>query len=146
MFLADETDTEKAGRAVAAVARPGDVVALSGPLGAGKTAFARGFIEALGFAGEVPSPSFGLVIPYDPPEVRMPVWHVDLYRLDDAADIEELGLDDAREDSVLVIEWAERMGERLWADALLIDLAVDGTGRCLTAQVPPSWKARWPFT
>lgn len=145
MFLADETATEDAGRALAAVVTPGDVIALSGPLGAGKTAFSRGFIEALGFAGEVPSPSFGLVIPYDPPEVRMPVWHVDLYRLDDAGDIEELGLDDAREDTVLVIEWAERMGDGLWNDALRIDLAVDGTGRRLTAQVPPSWKGRWPF-
>jgi tRNA threonylcarbamoyladenosine biosynthesis protein TsaE len=146
MFLADEAATENAGRALAVVVRAGDVIALSGPLGAGKTAFSRGFIEALGFEGEVPSPSFGLVIPYDPPAVRLPVWHVDLYRLDDAEDIEELGLDDAREDCVLIIEWAERMGERLWADALQIDLAVDGGGRRLTAQVPPSWKGRWPFT
>lgn len=146
MFLRDEAATQDAGRALAAVVEPGDVVALSGPLGAGKTAFARGFIEGLGFLGEVPSPSFGLVIPYDPPEVRMPVWHIDLYRLDDAADIEELGLDDAREDCVLVIEWAERMGAGLWADALLIDLNVDGEGRRLTAKVPPSWKERWPFT
>jgi tRNA threonylcarbamoyladenosine biosynthesis protein TsaE len=145
MILIDEPATESAGRALAEVALAGDVIALSGPLGAGKTAFARGFIEALGFAGEVPSPSFGLVIPYETPELRMPVWHVDLYRLDDSADIEELGLDDARADTVLIIEWAERMGARLWNDALRIDLAVDGTGRRLTAQVPPSWKARWPF-
>jgi tRNA threonylcarbamoyladenosine biosynthesis protein TsaE len=146
MYLADETATEAAGRLLAEVAVVGDVIALSGTLGAGKTAFARGFIEALGFVGEVPSPSFGLVIPYDSPEVRSPVWHIDLYRLDDAADVDELGLDDAREDTVLVIEWAERMGDRLWSDALRIDLAVEGTGRRLTANVPPSWKARWPFT
>jgi tRNA threonylcarbamoyladenosine biosynthesis protein TsaE len=130
---------------VAAVIAPGDVVALSGPLGAGKTGFARGLIEGLGFEGEVPSPSFGLVIPYPRPEVRVPIWHIDLYRLDDVAEVYELGLDDAREDNALVIEWAERMGRGLWADALLIDLAVDGTGRRLTAQVPPSWKARWPI-
>jgi tRNA threonylcarbamoyladenosine biosynthesis protein TsaE len=145
IFLSNEAATEDAGRLLASVVFPGDVIALSGPLGAGKTGLARGFIEALGFLGEVPSPSFGLVIPYDPPDVRMPVWHIDLYRIDDAAEIDELGLDDARGDCVLVIEWAERMGNRLWADALRIDLAVDGAGRRLTAQVPPSWKARWPF-
>ena len=145
MFLADETATENAGKLLASVVKSGDVIALSGPLGAGKTALSRGFIEALGFAGEVPSPSFGLVIPYDAPEIRLPVWHIDLYRINDPAEIDELGLDDAREDCVLVIEWAERMGNRLWPDALRIELAVDGTGRRLTAQVPPSWKARWPF-
>jgi tRNA threonylcarbamoyladenosine biosynthesis protein TsaE len=145
IFLSNEAATENAGRLLATVAVPGDVIALSGSLGAGKTGLARGFIEALGFAGEVPSPSFGLVIPYDPPEVRIPVWHIDLYRLDDEAEVDELGLDDARADCVLVIEWAERMGNRLWAEALRIDLAAEGTGRRLTAQVPPSWKARWPF-
>jgi tRNA threonylcarbamoyladenosine biosynthesis protein TsaE len=145
MFLADEAATEDAGRLLATVVQPGDVIALSGPLGAGKTGFSRGFIEALGFDGEVPSPSFGLVIPYDPPDIRMPVWHIDLYRLEDVADVEELGLDDARDDTVLIIEWAERMGERLWSDALKLDLAVEGTGRRLTAQVPPSWKGRWPL-
>jgi tRNA threonylcarbamoyladenosine biosynthesis protein TsaE len=145
MWLADETATENAGRMVAAVLIAGDVVALSGPLGAGKTGFARGLIEGLGFDGEVPSPSFGLVIPYAAPDVRVAVWHIDLYRLDDVAEVDELGLDDAREDNALVIEWAERMGQGLWADALRIDLAVEGAGRRLTAQVPPSWKARWPI-
>jgi tRNA threonylcarbamoyladenosine biosynthesis protein TsaE len=145
MWLADEIATENAGRMVATVLGVGDVVALSGPLGAGKTGFARGLIEGLGYDGEVPSPSFGLVIPYAAPNVRVPVWHIDLYRLDDVAEVDELGLDDAREDNALVIEWAERMGPGLWADALRIDLAVEGEGRRLTAQVPPSWKARWPI-
>ncbi|CAN5250038.1 tRNA (adenosine(37)-N6)-threonylcarbamoyltransferase complex ATPase subunit type 1 TsaE [soil metagenome] len=145
IFLADEAATEAAGRALSGVVNSGDVIALSGPLGAGKTAFARGLIEGLGFAGEVPSPSFGLVIPYDLPDVRVPAWHVDLYRLDDVEEIDELGLDEAREDSLLIIEWATRMGDRLWADALRIDLTVEGTGRRLTAQVPPSWEERWPF-
>jgi tRNA threonylcarbamoyladenosine biosynthesis protein TsaE len=145
MILADVRDTEAAGAALAGAARVGDVIALSGPLGAGKTALARGFAAALDFAGDVPSPTFALVVPYAPPEVRVPVTHVDLYRLEDAADIEELGLDEARADSILLIEWPERLGSRLWADALRITLAVEGSGRRLTAQVPPSWEARWPF-
>jgi tRNA threonylcarbamoyladenosine biosynthesis protein TsaE len=145
MWLADEAATENAGRLLSKVIATGDVVALSGPLGAGKTGFARGLIEGLGFEGEVPSPSFGLVIPYAFPDVRVPVWHIDLYRLDEMAEVDELGLDDAREDNALVIEWAERMGSQLWEDALLIDLAVEGAGRRLTARVPPSWKGRWPI-
>ncbi|WP_293883894.1 tRNA (adenosine(37)-N6)-threonylcarbamoyltransferase complex ATPase subunit type 1 TsaE [Sphingomonas sp.] len=145
MFLADEAATKNVGRRLASVARAGDVIALSGQLGAGKTGLARGFVEALGFAGEVPSPSFGLVIPYDVPDVRLPVWHIDLYRLDDPSQVDELGLDDARMDTILLIEWPEQMGDRLWQDALRIDLAVDGTGRRLTAQVPPSWNERWPI-
>lgn len=145
MWLDDVRATEAVGRALAAQLKPGDVVALSGPLGAGKTSLARGLINALGFAGDVPSPSFGLVIPYAPPDVRMPVWHVDLYRLESAGDVDELGLDDARCDAALLIEWPQRMGPRLWNDALCIDLAVTGAGRCLTATVPPSWETRWPF-
>jgi tRNA threonylcarbamoyladenosine biosynthesis protein TsaE len=145
VFLADPEATEAAGRALGDVMRAGDVVALSGPLGAGKTSFARGVIAALGFAGDVPSPTFGIVIPYSPPDVRMAVWHVDLYRMENVEELEELGLDDARSDAALVIEWPERMGARLWDDALRIDLAADGSGRRLTATVPPSWEARWPF-
>jgi len=145
MILADVLETEAAGAALAEAARIGDAIALSGPLGAGKTALARGFVTALGFAGDVPSPTFALVVPYAPPDVRVPVAHVDLYRLEDAAELEELGLDEARADSILLIEWPERLGSRLWADALHITLAVEGSGRRLTAQVPPSWEARWPF-
>jgi tRNA threonylcarbamoyladenosine biosynthesis protein TsaE len=145
MDLADPEATEAAGRALGAVIAVGDIIALSGPLGAGKTSFARGLIGALGFAGDVPSPSFGIVIPYAPPVVRVPIWHVDLYRIEALHELDELGLDDARMDSALVIEWPEQMGTRLWPDALRIDLAVEGSGRRLTATVPPSWKARWPF-
>jgi tRNA threonylcarbamoyladenosine biosynthesis protein TsaE len=145
MYLDGPDATEAAGKALAVRVHFGDVVALSGPLGAGKTSFARGLISGLGFAGDVPSPSFGLVIPYAPPDVRVPVWHVDLYRIEAVDELDELGLDDARTDAVLIIEWPERMGSRLWNDALRISLAVDGTGRRLTATVPPSWEARWPF-
>ena len=115
---------------------------LSGPLGVGKTAMARGMITALGHAGEVPSPSFAIVQPYD--ELDPPVWHVDLYRIEDASEIEELGLDAAIE-AVLLVEWPERAGLTDWPDALRLsrDFAPNGE-RILTAKVPPSWEGRWP--
>src|ERR687891_1525959 len=108
MILADERATEDMGARLSAVLRPGDVVTLSGPLGVGKTALARGMIEALGHEGEVPSPSFAIVQPYE--ELDPPVWHVDLYRIEEASDIEELGLMDIREDGVLIVEWPEHAG------------------------------------
>ena len=145
MHLADEAATEAAGAMLAGVLQVGDVIALSGPLGAGKTCFTRGLIGALGFEGDVPSPTFGIVIPYAPPALRVPLWHVDLYRIDQLADLDELGLDEARQDAALIIEWPERMGAALWHDSLRVELSVNGNGRRLTATVPPSWEARWPF-
>lgn len=145
MHLADADATAAAGALLGAHIQTGDIIAISGPLGAGKTCFTRGLIRALGFHGDVPSPTFGLVIPYAPPDVRLPLWHVDLYRVDSPSAFDELGLDDARADMVLVIEWPERMGSLLWDDALQIGLHVEGSGRRLTATVPPSWEARWPL-
>ena len=145
MHLADEAATEAAGAMLAGVLQVGDVIALSGPLGAGKTCFTRGLIGALGFEGDVPSPTFGIVIPYAPPALRVPLWHVDLYRIDEPADLDELGLDEARHDAALIIEWPQRMGPTLWHDSLRVELSVNGNGRRLTATVPPSWEARWPF-
>ncbi len=145
MFLADARATEAAGAMLGDLIQLGDIVALSGPLGAGKSCFTRGLIGALGFAGDVPSPTFGIVIPYASPEVRVPLWHVDLYRIDNPQHIDELGLDDARRDAALVIEWPERMGRALWSDALLIELSINGDGRRLTGKVPASWEARWPY-
>lgn len=135
------------GRRLAALARPGDVIALSGPLGAGKTSIARGLLAALGLEEEAPSPSFAIVQPYAPPEVRFPVLHVDLYRIDDPSEAEELGLDDSRYDSLLIVEWPERLGEAAWHDALWLslDVAPDGA-RALTAKVPAAWKDRWFLT
>ena len=145
LALADAPETEKLGATLASVLRPGDVVALSGPLGAGKTTFARGVLAALGLSEDAPSPSFSLVIAYDPPDVRLPLWHVDLYRIEDAQEIEELGLDDARLDSALLIEWPERMGSRLWDDALRLSLQPEPTGgRRLTWTSPKAWDGRWP--
>ena len=144
--LADACQTGKLGASLAAVLRPGDVVALSGPLGAGKTTLARGVLAALGLSGEAPSPSFSLVIAYDPPDVRMPLWHVDLYRIEDREEIDELGLDDALADTVLLIEWPERMGGHLWDHTLHLSLEPEPTGgRRLTWTSPEAWEGRWPL-
>ena len=142
MILKSEEEMSAAGAALARVARAGDVMTLSGPLGVGKTALARGFIAALGHEGEVPSPSFAIVQPYE--DVEPPVWHVDLYRIEDPSEIDELGLD-AVTDALLLVEWPERAGTDMWPEALGLSLnfAQDGA-RILTAKVPPSWEGRWP--
>ncbi|MDQ0250626.1 tRNA threonylcarbamoyladenosine biosynthesis protein TsaE [Sphingomonas kyeonggiensis] len=147
MLLRSPEESLELGRRLAGLARPGDVIALSGPLGAGKTSIARGLLAALGLEGEAPSPSFAIVQPYEPPEVRFPVLHVDLYRIDDPSEAEELGLDDARYDSLLIVEWPERLGAAAWHDALWLslDVAPDGA-RVLTAKVPAAWKDRWSLT
>ncbi|SEM45265.1 tRNA threonylcarbamoyladenosine biosynthesis protein TsaE [Sphingomonas gellani] len=145
MRLADAEATEAFGRRLAARLRPGDVVTLSGPLGAGKTSIARAVLSALGLEGEAPSPSFAIVQPYDVPEVTLPVLHVDLYRLDAADEVDELGLDEARMDSALLIEWPERAGDGAWPDALALLLSIEPDGaRGLTVRVPPAWENRWP--
>jgi tRNA threonylcarbamoyladenosine biosynthesis protein TsaE len=142
MILRSEEETAAAGASLARVARAGDVITLSGPLGAGKTALARGFLGALGHEGEVPSPSFAIVQPYE--DVTPAVWHVDFYRVEDPSEIEELGLDAAL-DAILLVEWPERAGTNAWPDALGLSLEFGEQGeRILTAKVPPSWEGRWP--
>ena len=143
-FLADADATETLGRALAARLRPGDVVALYGTLGVGKTTLARGILRGLGHQGDVASPTFPIVQTYAPPDTRIPAWHVDLYRIEDEAELEELGLDEAKQEGVLLIDWPERLSY-LWPDSLKLILAAgDGGGRALTAQVPAAWGARWP--
>jgi tRNA threonylcarbamoyladenosine biosynthesis protein TsaE len=142
VILSNEDETAALGAALAGVARAGDVIALSGPLGAGKTALARGFLFALGHRGEVPSPTFAIVQPYA--ELDPPVLHVDLYRLEDAGELRELGLDES-DDAVLLVEWPERASPAAWPQALRLALEPLSDGaRRLTAQVPPPWEGRWP--
>lgn len=144
-FLPDAAATEAFGASLAPLVRPGDVVTLSGDLGAGKTSLARGLLRALGLRGEAPSPSFAIVQPYDPPEVRLPVLHVDLYRLEDPSELEELGLDDAASDMLLLVEWPDRAGGSAWPHALRLALeAVPEGGRRLTWEAPAAWAGRWP--
>ena len=142
MILADEQATEDLGRRIATALRAGDIVALSGPLGVGKTALARGVLSALGHEGEVPSPSFAIIQPYD--ELELPVWHVDLFRIEDVGELEELGLDAAAV-GVLLVEWPEKAGVVAWPQALGLTLEfAECDARRLTARVPPSWQSRWP--
>jgi tRNA threonylcarbamoyladenosine biosynthesis protein TsaE len=99
-------------------------------------------LKGLGHEGEVPSPTFAIVQPYE--ALDPPVWHVDLYRIEMPEDLEELGLDEGA-DGVLLIEWPERAGPNAFGDALrlTLDFGRDGE-RILTATVPPSWQERWP--
>ncbi|HZV18657.1 MAG TPA: tRNA (adenosine(37)-N6)-threonylcarbamoyltransferase complex ATPase subunit type 1 TsaE [Sphingobium sp.] len=147
LHAADVPALEAIGRAIAVHLRAGDVVTLEGGLGVGKTTLARGLLRGLGFAGEAPSPTFAIVQGYDPPETRLPIAHVDLYRLDDSDEVAELGLDDWLDGGALAIEWPDRLGG-LYADialAIHIAVAADG-GRILTVAVPGAWKGRWPQT
>lgn len=140
----DEAGLAALGARLAGVLRGGDVVALSGELGAGKTTLARGILAALGHEGEVPSPTFTLVQTY--PHLAPPVAHVDLYRLGAPAEVEALALDDWLDaGGALLIEWPERLGPMLWPWRLW--LRIEGAGgptRRLTWAVPPAWEGRWP--
>jgi tRNA threonylcarbamoyladenosine biosynthesis protein TsaE len=142
MILADEQATAALAAALAPQVRAGDVIALSGGLGSGKTSFARALIAALGHDGEVPSPSFAIVQPYE--ELPLPVWHADLYRIEDPSELAELGLSEL-DHALLLVEWPERAGPGAWPDALRLTLEITGPeSRALTAQVPAAWEGRWP--
>ena len=128
LILPDEAATQALAARLAAKARPGDVLLLSGPLGAGKTSLARGFIRAC--AGqpdlEVPSPTFTLVQSYDTPAGL--ISHYDLWRLDGPSGLQELGWDEALAGIVLV-EWPDRLGPLIPDEALHIHISLDRTGR-----------------
>lgn len=133
------------GAAIGLALISGDVVLLSGDLGAGKTTLARAMLKARGLAGEAPSPTFAIVQPYAPPETDLPIAHVDLYRIEAEDELIELGLDDYLYDGAMVIEWPERLGSQGWPDALALEISGSGERRVLTASVPPAWEARWPL-
>ena len=133
------------GSALGKALRAGDVILLSGDLGAGKTTLARGILQQRGLVGDAPSPSFAIVQPYAPPEVDLPIAHVDLYRIEDPAELMELGLEDYLYDGALLIEWPERLGPQGWAGALSLSISGEGDARILTANVPKNWEKRWPL-
>jgi tRNA threonylcarbamoyladenosine biosynthesis protein TsaE len=119
--LKDEAATDDLAAHVGSLLRPGDVVALRGDLGAGKTAFARALIQSLGDPDdEVPSPTFTLVQTYETPAGS--IWHFDLYRLSGADEVIELGWDEVRADGIALVEWPDRLGSLLPPDRL--DIAI----------------------
>lgn len=115
--LADAADTERLAARLAPILRSGDVIALAGELGAGKTCFARALIRTLGAAGEnVPSPTFTLAQMYEARDFD--IWHFDLYRLEKPEDSIELGIDEAMTGALCLIEWPDRLGRYLPARRL----------------------------
>ncbi|HMR30975.1 MAG TPA: tRNA (adenosine(37)-N6)-threonylcarbamoyltransferase complex ATPase subunit type 1 TsaE [Geminicoccaceae bacterium] len=143
LSLPDLAATRAFAARLAALLRPGDLVGLEGDLGAGKSELARAVIRALAGAEiEVPSPSFTLVQHYDLP--HFPVVHADLYRLSDAGEVAELGLDETLQAGALLVEWPERTGDQLPADRLTIRLAVaeDSDTRTVVVEAGPGWRDR----
>lgn len=140
-ILKDEDATRRLGSQMASALRTGNLVLLSGDLGAGKTFLARSIIQNLaGSAIDVPSPTFILASPYDLPP--FPLVHYDLYRLGDAAELDELGIEDAVADGVALVEWPELLDDFLTASAISIRLT--GTGeRVAELSAPASFLERF---
>jgi len=137
------------GARIAERLRAGDVVALSGGLGAGKTTLARAILAALGHEGEVPSPTFTIIEAYASPPLRVPVVHADFYRLDDPGELAEIGLDEYREGAVLLAEWPDHAGGFAHeAGCLSVTLHVPREsgegGRIAIAHGGPDWVGRMP--
>jgi len=144
--LPDLDATSRLGAAIASKLRAGDVVALSGGLGAGKTSLARAIIAALGHRGEVPSPSFSIIELYQPPDIRLPLVHADFYRIASPREAREIGLDDYRQGAILLAEWPENIGG--FADepaCLSIALEAADEGRIAIVEAGPDWLGRTPW-
>ncbi|MEO6152165.1 MAG: tRNA (adenosine(37)-N6)-threonylcarbamoyltransferase complex ATPase subunit type 1 TsaE [Croceibacterium sp.] len=142
--LPDVAAMQALGARIAQRVQAGDVVALTGTLGAGKTTLARAVIAALGYRGEVPSPTFTIVETYDPPALRLKLAHADFYRLDRPAEAAEIGLDDYRAGAVLIAEWPERAGGFATEPGCLsIGLEIVGEGRRAIVEPGAAWLGRW---
>lgn len=136
MIIATDEDMRAFGRSLAQELKPSDWVAVNGPLGAGKTVLCAGILAGLGFVGEVASPSYAIVHSYEPPEVSIAVAHVDLYRLDNADELDELGLSDERSDRITLVEWAERFGSAYVVPSHIVEIAPQPDGsRLLTLKM-----------
>ena len=147
--MPDLAAMQRFGEALAAQLKAGDVVALSGGLGAGKTTLARAILAALGHADEVPSPTFAIVETYDPPALRLPVVHADFYRLESEREAEALGLDDYRQGRALIAEWPENAGGFAGEPGCIaIELTIagetSGSGRIAIVEAGSDWLGRLP--
>jgi tRNA threonylcarbamoyladenosine biosynthesis protein TsaE len=139
--LADEAATARLAARVAGLARAHDTIALRGPLGSGKTSFARAFIRSLGTGSEeVPSPTFTLVETYQFAG-RPPIWHFDLYRLAAAEDVYELGIEEAWSEGIALIEWPERIAALLPPERL--DIVLEEGPLSSARRVTVDGSARW---
>lgn len=139
--LSTENETSRLGQTLAKYAKGGDCILLRGQIGAGKSALARAFIRALlGPDTEVPSPTFTLVQTYE--HGALEIWHADLYRLTDAQEAVELGLTDAFDDHICLIEWPELLGDLVPASALNIELTVARDCHLATLTYGENWHDR----
>lgn len=140
LFLADSDATEALGQALARTRPANAVVHLRGDLGAGKSTLARALLRALGVAGAIRSPTYTLVERY--PVAGGEAWHLDLYRIGDAGELEFLGLDEGA--AVLwLVEWPERGGASLPPADLVLSLQVEGRGRAAVCEAGSQEGARW---
>ncbi len=134
---------EQFGARIAGHLKAGDVIALSGGLGTGKTTLARAILRALGHEGEVPSPTFTIIESYD--HLDPPVVHADFYRLEDPSEVEQLGLDDYRDGAVLIAEWPDHAGGfAVEPGCLQITLEIAGNGRKAIVEGGKDWLERLP--
>lgn len=136
MIINDPVAMLEAGRRFASSLSGGELVTLSGGLGAGKTLFCKGILEGLGYDGDVPSPTFNILNHYAPPDTRLPVIHADLYRLNSPDELEEIGLFDGHQpDTVCLVEWPEQGGRALANANFRISIAVTSeSSRTLTIE------------
>lgn len=126
-FLPSEAATDRLGAWLSEHLRAGDCVLLEGPIGSGKSQLARAFIRArLGRMEEVPSPTFTLVQTY---QADVEIWHADLYRLSHVDEVSELGLDEAFDRAITLIEWPDRLGDHAPVEAIRLSLTAEGEGR-----------------
>ena len=116
----NEKDLKNLAAKIASTAQVGDVFLLKGELGAGKTSFARAFLQARGETGKIPSPTFPLVQIYNLPTGD--VWHFDLYRIEKPEDVFELGIEEAFGSAITLVEWSERLGKNIPDNATTIEI------------------------